>query len=91
MDAVASDFPAAAGSTRTPAHRIIDYLGGLEELCFLAGRSRSSVYRWLQPVGKGGHGGLIPGPAQRELVRNSPPHLPLTYADFAPRADEVVL
>jgi hypothetical protein len=89
MDAVASDFPAA--QARTPAQRILEYLGGLEELCFLSGRSRSSVYRWLQPQAKGGHGGLIPGPAQRALVRNAPPHLPLDFADFAPRAGEVVL
>lgn len=76
----------------TPGHRVVETLGGIKRTAALAKRSTKSVYRWLQPVDKGGSGGLFPGPAQRRMVRNAQAAgLALAFEDFAPRDGEVVL
>lgn len=73
----------------TPGARVIAQVGGVRAAAELAGNSVKSVYRWLQPTAKGGGGGLIPLPAQRRMVAKAAGGL--DYADFAPKAGEVVL
>jgi len=76
----------------TPGHRVIAQVGGVHAAAALAGGSSKSVYRWLQPVDKGGGGGLIPVPAQRRMVENAQARgLALGFGDFAPQAGEVIL
>lgn len=76
----------------TPGDRIVCELGGVKVVAELAEGSVKSVYRWLQPADKGGGGGLVPLPAQRRMVANARERgLPLDFADFAPKAGEVVL
>lgn len=83
----------ASGNTpQTPAHRLVRALGGIKRTADLAKGSKKSVYRWLQPTRKGGGGGLVPLPAQRRMVKNAQAAgVQLDFADFAPRAGEVVL
>lgn len=86
MNALASEI------APTPGHRVVAYVGGPKAAARLAGRSVKSVYRWLQPTGEGGGGGLFPMPAQRRMVANAHAEgLPLIHADFAPKPGEGVL
>jgi hypothetical protein len=83
---------ASAEAFATPAHRVVARLGGVGATAEIAEASPKSVYRWLQPMSKGGGGGLIPLPAQRRMVNNAA-HLgqSLSFADFAPQPGERVL
>lgn len=83
---------ASENALKTPGERIVAYLGGVKETAKLAGGSVKSVYRWLQPMAKGGGGGLIPLPAQRRMVQGARDRgLQLDFSDFAPREGEAVL
>lgn len=67
-------------------------LGGPKRAAGFAGRSANTVWRWLEPVESGGHGGLIPNPAQRKIIAAARAEgIDLSHADFGPRPGEVVL
>lgn len=59
----------------SPAHRILNKFGGPTGFLKLAKRvcpeyviHKSTVYRWLWPKDLGGTGGVIPGPALRDIL-----------------------
>lgn len=46
--------------TLDPAASIIERFGGIDTVRGITGASRTRVYRWTQPVERGGTGGIIP-------------------------------
>lgn len=69
------------------AESIIKKCGGVSKTAKLAGTSENWVYRWTYPKDKGGTGGEVPAPAQRNLIAAAARgECDVTPADFFPDA-----
>jgi len=51
-----------------PAAAVIDKLGGVGAVAEITGLSKVQIYRWTQPIAKGGTGGTIPRWHQQDLL-----------------------
>lgn len=71
-----------------PAAGIIERLGGVTKVAVRTGRDPSAVRRWRLPPPEG-CGGVIPEYVRPDLLQMAVEMaVELTYADFAPLADE---
>jgi len=57
-----------------PAARVIERLGGEQKVAAIAGTAITGPYRWQQPKGRGGTGGLIPQRHHRLLLAYARKH-----------------
>lgn len=57
-----------------PAASIITRFGGPDAVREITGASRTRVYRWTQPKGAGGTGGVIPTPHAQKLLKYAKDH-----------------
>lgn len=68
-----------------PASSIIERFGGPVAVQEITGVSRTRVYRWTQPKGLGGTGGMIPTESALKLLKHARANgISVTAEDFLP-------
>lgn len=55
----------------SPAERVIEAFGGVNETARIVGRCPSSVSRWKKAYGEGGTNGLVPPILQGTILREA--------------------
>jgi len=67
----------------TPAHDIIDLVGGVQAMADLTGVDPSNVHRWTYPKARGGTDGLIPVRHHKRIIDSEAGKAAkLTHNDF---------
>jgi hypothetical protein len=67
----------------SPADYVVEVFGGDSQLAQLLGKTRECVRRWRLDVAKGGLGGRIPTPSQRQIMALARKFkLDITYEDI---------